>query len=30
VAPHKGAVVRIQPAIRGDYIGAVRPTAAAR
>jgi cell wall-associated NlpC family hydrolase len=28
-APHKGAVVSMRPAIgRGDYIGAVRPTAA--
>jgi cell wall-associated NlpC family hydrolase len=27
-APHTGAVIRIQPAFRGDYIGAVRPTAA--
>jgi cell wall-associated NlpC family hydrolase len=28
-APHKGAVVSIRPAVgRGDYIGAVRPTAA--
>ena len=26
-APHTGAVIRIQPAIRADYIGAVRPTA---
>ena len=26
-APHTGAVIRIQPAFRGDYIGAVRPTA---
>jgi cell wall-associated NlpC family hydrolase len=25
-APHAGAVIRIQPAFRGDYIGAVRPT----
>ena len=29
VAPHTGAVVRIQPMIRNDYIGAVRPTVAA-
>jgi hypothetical protein len=29
VAPYTGAVVRIQPMIRNDYIGAVRPTAAA-
>ena len=29
VAPYSGAVVRIQPMIRNDYIGAVRPTAAA-
>jgi hypothetical protein len=29
VAPYTGAVVRIQPMIRSDYIGAVRPTAAA-
>ena len=28
-APHQGAVVRIEPALRGDYIGAVRPTAKA-
>ena len=28
VAPYTGAVVRIQPMIRNDYIGAVRPTAA--
>ena len=28
VAPFTGAVVRIQPMIRNDYIGAVRPTAA--
>jgi hypothetical protein len=28
VAPYSGAVVRIQPMIRNDYIGAVRPTAA--
>jgi cell wall-associated NlpC family hydrolase len=26
-APHTGAVIRIQPAFRSDYIGAVRPTA---
>jgi cell wall-associated NlpC family hydrolase len=26
-APHTGAVIRIQPAFRADYIGAVRPTA---
>jgi cell wall-associated NlpC family hydrolase len=26
-APHRGAVIRIQPAFRADYIGAVRPTA---
>jgi hypothetical protein len=27
-APHKGAVVSIRPALgRGDFIGAVRPTA---
>lgn len=26
-APHAGAVIRVQPAFRGDYIGAVRPTA---
>jgi cell wall-associated NlpC family hydrolase len=26
-APHTGAVIRIQPAFRPDYIGAVRPTA---
>jgi hypothetical protein len=25
-APHSGAVIRVQPAFRGDYIGAVRPT----
>jgi len=25
-APHTGAVIRIQPAFRGDFIGAVRPT----
>ena len=25
-APHAGAVIQIQPAFRGDYIGAVRPT----
>jgi len=25
-APHTGAVIRIQPAFRSDYIGAVRPT----
>jgi cell wall-associated NlpC family hydrolase len=29
VAPYTGALVRIQPMIRNDYIGAVRPTAAA-
>jgi NlpC/P60 family protein len=29
VAPYTGAVVRIQPMIRNDCIGAVRPTAAA-
>jgi hypothetical protein len=29
VAPYTGAVVRIQPMIRNDYIGAVRPTVAA-
>ena len=29
VAPYTGAVVRVQPMIRNDYIGAVRPTAAA-
>jgi cell wall-associated NlpC family hydrolase len=29
VAPYTGAVVRIQPMIRNDYLGAVRPTAAA-
>jgi hypothetical protein len=28
-APHKGAFVRIEPALRGDYMGAVRPTQAA-
>ena len=28
VAPYTGAVVRIQPMIRNDYIGAARPTAA--
>jgi hypothetical protein len=27
-APHRGAVVRITPFLRGDFIGAVRPTAA--
>jgi hypothetical protein len=27
VAPYTGALVRIQPMIRNDYIGAVRPTA---
>jgi len=27
-APNRNAVVRIEPALRGDYIGAVRPTAA--
>jgi len=27
VAPYTGAVVRVQPMIRADYIGAVRPTA---
>jgi len=26
-APHAGAVIRVQPAFRGDYLGAVRPTA---
>jgi cell wall-associated NlpC family hydrolase len=26
-APHTGAVIRVQPAFRSDYIGAVRPTA---
>jgi|Tabmets5t2r1_1033131.scaffolds.fasta_scaffold08635_2 hypothetical protein len=26
-APHRGAVVRITPFLRGDFIGAVRPTA---
>jgi cell wall-associated NlpC family hydrolase len=26
-APHTGAVIRIQPAFRADYMGAVRPTA---
>jgi cell wall-associated NlpC family hydrolase len=26
-APNAGAVIRVQPAFRGDYIGAVRPTA---
>ncbi len=26
-APHAGAVIRIQPAFRGDYLGAIRPTA---
>ncbi len=26
-APHTGAVVRIEPFLRGDFIGAVRPTA---
>jgi cell wall-associated NlpC family hydrolase len=26
-APHTGAVIRVQPAFRADYIGAVRPTA---
>jgi cell wall-associated NlpC family hydrolase len=26
-APHTGAVIRIQPAFRADYIGAIRPTA---
>ena len=26
-APHRGAFVRITPFLRGDYIGAVRPTA---
>jgi cell wall-associated NlpC family hydrolase len=26
-APHTGAVIRIQPAFRADYIGAVRPAA---
>jgi cell wall-associated NlpC family hydrolase len=26
-APYTGALVRIQPMVRGDYIGAVRPTA---
>jgi hypothetical protein len=26
-APYTGAVVRITPFLRGDYIGAVRPTA---
>jgi cell wall-associated NlpC family hydrolase len=25
-APNAGAVIRVQPAFRGDYIGAVRPT----
>jgi hypothetical protein len=25
-APYTGAVIRVQPAFRGDYIGAVRPT----
>jgi cell wall-associated NlpC family hydrolase len=29
VAPYTGAVVRIQPMVLADYIGAVRPTAAA-
>ena len=29
VAPYTGALVRIQPMIHNDYIGAVRPTAAA-
>jgi len=28
-APYTGAVVRIQPMVRADYIGAVRPTAPA-
>ena len=28
-APYTGANVRITPFLRGDYIGAVRPTAAA-
>ncbi len=28
-APHTGAVVRVERAVRGDYFGAVRPTAAA-
>jgi len=27
-APRSGAVIRTEPALRGDYIGAVRPTAA--
>jgi cell wall-associated NlpC family hydrolase len=26
-APHAGAVIRVQPAFRSDYLGAVRPTA---
>jgi cell wall-associated NlpC family hydrolase len=26
-APHSGAVIRVQPAFRADYIGAIRPTA---
>jgi cell wall-associated NlpC family hydrolase len=26
-APHAGAPIRVQPAFRGDYLGAVRPTA---
>jgi hypothetical protein len=26
-APYTGAVVRITPFLRGDFIGAVRPTA---
>ncbi len=26
-APHRGAVVRITPFLRPDFIGAVRPTA---
>jgi cell wall-associated NlpC family hydrolase len=28
-APHRGAFVRVEPFLRGDYIGAVRPTAPA-
>jgi hypothetical protein len=28
-APYTGATVRITPFLRGDYIGAVRPTATA-
>ena len=29
-APYTGANVRITPFLRGDYIGAVRPTATAQ